>query len=69
MVFSSQPKPVSEGELNVTFTILCYRAVKEKKQATRAAKKAAAPAKAAPKQKAKATQKVQKAAPRVGGKR
>merc|ERR1712243_142361 len=45
------------------------RAVKEKKQATRAAKKAAAPAKAAPKQKAKATQKVQKAAPRVGGKR
>merc|ERR1711994_417102 len=39
------------------------RAVKEKKQATRAAKKAAAPAKAPVKQKAKATQKVQKAAP------
>lgn len=49
--------------------LIYYSAAKEQKKATKATKKAAAPPKAKNLAKTKAAKNVQKAAPRVGGKR
>lgn len=52
---------------NVNYSL--FRAAKEQKKSTKAAKKAAAPPKPKNVSKTKAAKNVQKAAPRVGGKR